>query len=158
MTSCCHLRRLCLALCVACVASVAFSGPLDARLTFSPDGGKSWSDDFPTVVSGSVVRVRAAYTIIDSWEKRGPVCADIHASEPFASHTHKLKQGGYMQRHPVNWKSSRVPGEYVWILDTGGMSIGTHAFMLEIGYWRQDEKGKGCEYITDSQPFYVLLT
>lgn len=42
--------------------------------------------------------------------------------------------------------------------DTGGLSPGAHVFMLEIGYWRQDEKGKGCEYITDSQPFYVLLT
>ena len=139
-------------------ASVAWAGPLDARLTFSTDGGKSWSGDFPTVASGAVVRVRAAYTIADSWENRDVICASIQTDKPFASYTKKLPGGGWMQRHPQYWKSSRCPGEYVWNLDTGGLSVGTHVFMLEIGYWRQDEKGKGCEYITDSQPFYALLT
>lgn len=138
-------------------ASVAWAGPLDARLTFSTDGGKSWSGDFPTVASGAVVRVRAAYTITDTWERRDVILADIHASEPFSSHTHKLKKGDYMQRHPKHWKSSRCPGEYVWNLDTGGLSVGTHVFMLEIGYWRQDVKGKGCERISDSQPFYLKV-
>lgn len=157
MTSDRHWWRLCLALCAVFVASVALSGPLDARLTFSLDGGKSWSEDFPAVASGSVVRVRAAYTIVDNWERRDVICADIHASEPFASHTRKLKQGDYMQRHPKNWKSSQRPGDYVWDLDTGGMSPGTHVFMLEIGYWRQNDQGKICERITDNQPFYIKV-
>ena len=152
-----HLRQLCLALCAVCAASTALSGPLDARLTFSLDGGKSWSDDFPTVASGSVVRVRAAYTIVDSWERRDVICADIHASAPFASHTHEPKNGEYVQRHPKHWKSSRGPGEYVWDLNTGGLSVGTHVFMLEIGYWRRSEQGKNVERVTDSQPFYLRV-
>ena len=142
---------------VSIAAAVAAAGPLDARLTFSLDGGKSWSDDFPVVSSGAVVRVRAAYTIVDSWERRDVICAQIHASVPFASHTHKPKKGDYMQRHPQNWKSSHHPGEYVWDLDTGGMSAGTHVFMLEIGYWRKNDKGVNVHYITDSQPFYLTV-
>ena len=157
MTSDRHLRRLCLALSVASVASVALSGPLDARLTFSLDGGKSWSDDFPSVSSGAVVRVRAAYTIVDSWERRDVICAQIHSSVPFASHTHKPKKGDYMQRHPQNWKSSRSNGDYVWNLDTGGLSRGAHVFMLDIGYWRKDEKGRNAQPISDSQPFYIKV-
>ena len=152
-----HLRRLCTALFAVCVASVAASGPLDARLAFSLDGGKSWSSDFPSVAAGSVIRVRAAYTIADSWEKRDVICANIKTDKPFASHTKKLDRGGYMQRHAVYWKSSRENGSYVWELDTRGLSPGAHVFMLEIGYWRQDENGKGCEHITDSQPFYLKL-
>ena len=150
--------RICLALCAVCVASVALSGPLDARLSFSLDGGKSWSSDFPTVASGAVVRVRAAYTIADSWERRDVVCASIRTDRPFASHTQKLDRGGYMQRHAVYWKPSSENGSYVWDVDTKGLSMGMHVFMLEIGYWRQDEQGKGCEYVTDSQPFYIKLT
>ena len=149
--------RLCLAMCAACVASVALSGPLDARLTFSLDGGKCWSCDFPTAASGSVIRVRAAYTIVDSWERRDVICASIKTDKPFASHTRKLDCGGYEQRHAVYWKSSGENGDYVWNLDTTGLSTGSQMFMLEIGYWRQDEKGKGCEYISDSQPFYIKL-
>ena len=146
-----------LAIFASIAAVVAVAGPLDARLTFSLDGGKSWSDDFPVVSSGAVVRVRAAYTIVDSWERRDVICADIHASAPFASHTHEPRKGDYMQRHPQHWKSSRVPGAYVWKLDTGGLSVGTHVFMLEIGYWRLGANGKGCERITDSQPFYLTV-
>ncbi len=153
-----HLRRLCVALFAVCVAPVVLSGPLDARLAFSLDGGKNWSSDFPTVAVGSVVLVRAAYTIADSWEKRDVICANIQTDKPFASHTKKLDRGGYMQRHAVYWKSSRENGSYVWNLDTKGLSAGSHVFMLEIGYWRQNAKGKGCEYITDSQPFYIKLT
>jgi len=147
----------CLTFFTGCVASVALCGPLDARLTFSQDGGKSWSGEFPTVVSGAVIRVRAAYTIADSWEKRDVICASIHTDMPFASHTKKLDHGGYMQRHPQYWRSSLENGAYVWDLNTGGLSLGTHVFMLDIGYWRQNEKGKGCEYITDSQPFYIWV-
>jgi len=152
-----HLRRLFTALFSACVASGALAGPLDARLAFSLDGGKSWSSDFPSVAAGSVIRVRAAYTIADSWEKRDVICANIKTDKPFASHTKKLDRGGYMQRHAVYWKSSRHNGDYVWDIDTRGLSPGSHVFMLEIGYWRQDENGKGCEHITDSQPFYLKL-
>ena len=139
-------------------AVVAAAGPLDARLTFSQDGGKTWSGDFPTVVSGAVVRVRAAYTIADSWERRDVICASIMAAEKFASHTKKLPHGGYMQRDRVYWKTSRENGAYVWNLDVGGLAAGTHMFMLEIGYWRQDANGKSCERIADSQPFYLRVT
>ena len=139
-------------------AVVAAAGPLDARLTFSQDGGKTWSGDFPTVVSGAVVRVRAAYTIADSWERRDVICASIMAAEKFASHTKKLPHGGYMQRDRVYWKTSRENGAYVWNLDVGGLVAGTHMFMLEIGYWRQDANGKSCERIADSQPFYLRVT
>ena len=139
-------------------AVVAAAGPLDARLTFSQDGGKTWSGDFPTVVSGAVVRVRAAYTIADSWERRDVICASIMAAEKFASHTQKLPHGGYMQRNRVYWKTSRENGAYVWNLDVGGLAAGTHMFMLEIGYWRQDTNGKSCERIADSQPFYLRVT
>ena len=111
-------------------AVVAAAGPLDARLTFSQDGGKTWSGDFPTVVSGAVVRVRAAYTIADSWERRDVICASIMAAEKFASHTKKLPHGGYMQRDRVYWKTSRENGAYVWNLDVGGLAAGTHIFML----------------------------
>jgi len=152
-----HLRRLCLALSAASVASVALSGPLDARLTFSLDGGKSWSDDFPSVSSGAVVRVRAAYTIVDSWERRDVIYAQIHASAPFASHTHKPKKGDYMQRHPKNWRGSWGPGEYIWDLDTGGLSVGTYVFLLEIGYSRRNEQGKNIMPINDNQPFYLKV-
>ena len=139
-------------------AVVAAAGPLDARLTFSQDGGKTWSGDFPTVVSGAVVRVRAAYTIADSWERRDVICASIMAAEKFAKHTKKLPHGGYMQRDRVYWKTSRENGAYVWNLDVGGLAAGTHMFMLEIGYWRQDANGKSCERIADSQPFYLRVT
>lgn len=139
-------------------AVVAAAGPLDARLTFSQDGGKTWSGDFPTVVSGAVVRVRAAYTIADSWERRDVICASIMSAEKFASHTKKLPHGGYMQRDRVYWKTSRENGAYVWNLDVGGLAAGTHMFMLEIGYWRQDANGKSCERIADSQPFYLRVT
>lgn len=138
-------------------ASVAWAGPLDARLTFSTDGGKSWSADFPIVASGAVIKVRAAYTIADSWENRDVITASIQSSKPFASHTKRMLTGGYMQRHPVYWKSSRCPGEYVWNLDTGGLSRGAHVFMLEIGYWRKDEKGRNAQPIPDSQPFYIKV-
>ena len=152
-----HLRRLCATLFAACVAFGAVSGPLDARLSFSIDSGEGWSSDFPTVASGSVVRVRAAYTIADSWERRDVICANIQTDKPFASQTKKLDKGGYMQRHAVYWKSSRENGSYEWDIDTKGLSPGAHVFMLEIGYWRQDEKGKPCERIADSQPFYLKL-
>jgi len=142
---------------VSLAAVVALAGPLDARLSFSQDGGKTWSGDFPTVVSGAVVRVRAAYTIADSWERRDVICASILAPVPFASQTQKNPHGGYMQRDRVYWKSSRENGAYVWDLNTGGLPLGTHMFMLEIGYWRQNEKGKGCERIADSQPFYLKV-
>ena len=142
---------------VALSAVVAVARPLDARLSFSQDGGKTWSGDFPTVVSGAVVRVRAAYTIADSWERRDVICASIMAAEKFASHTQKLPHGGYMQRNRVYWKTSRENGAYVWNLDVGGLAAGTHMFMLEIYYWRQDANGKGCERITDSQPFYLKI-
>ena len=138
-------------------ASVAWAGPLDARLTFSTDGGKSWSGDFPTVASGAVVRVRAAYTIVDSWENRDVICASIQTDKPFASYTKKLPGGGWMQRHPQYWKSSRSNGDYVWNLDTGGLSRGAHVFMLDIGYWRKDEKGRNAQPISDSQPFYIKV-
>ncbi len=138
-------------------ASVAWAVPLDARLTFSTDGGKSWSADFPTVASGAVVRVRAAYTIADSWENRDVITASIQSSKPFASHTKRMLTGGWMQRHPVYWKSSRSNGDYVWNLDTGGLSRGAHVFMLEIGYWRKDEKGRNAQPISDSQPFYIKV-
>lgn len=138
------------------MAVAAVAGPLDARLTFSQDG-KNWSPDFPTVAAGSAIRVRAAYVIADAWEKRDVICANISCSEPFASQTQKLKGGGYMQRHPTYWKTSKVNGDYVWELYTGGLSVGTHVFWLEIGYWRQNEQGKGCERITDSQPFYLAI-
>ena len=149
--------KVALAVIASIAAVVAVAGPLDARLTFSLDGGESWSDDFPFVSSGTVVRVRVAYTIVDSWERRLPISADIHASAPFASHTHEKRKGDYMQRHPQNCKSSRVPGEYVWKLDTGGLSVGTHVFMLEIGYGRTDEQGRDVGRITDSQPFYLTV-
>ena len=138
-------------------ASAAWAGPLDARLTFSTDGGKSWSADFPTVVSGAVIKVRAAYTIADSWENRDVITASIQSSKPFASHTKRMLTGGWMQRHPVYWKSSRSNGDYVWDLDTGGLPRGAHVFMLEIGYWRQDEKGRNAQPISDSQPFYLKV-
>lgn len=137
--------------------SVAWAGPLDARLTFSTDGGKSWSGDFPTVASGAVVRVRAAYSIADSWENRDVICASIQTGKPFASYTKKLPGGGWMQRHPQYWKSSRSNGDYVWDLDTGGLPKGTAMFMLEIGYWRKDEKGRNVQHISDSQPFYIKV-
>jgi len=137
--------------------ATAVSGPLDARLTFSADGGKTWSSDFPTVASGAVLRVRAAYTIADSWENRDVICASIQTDKPFASYTKKQDHGGYMQRHPQYWKPSHENGAYVWKLDTGGLSRGTHIFMLEIGYWRKDEKDKNVKYITDSQPFYIKV-
>jgi hypothetical protein len=139
-------------------AVVAAAGPLDARLTFSQDGGKTWWGDCPTVVSGAVVRVRAAYTIADSWERRDVICASIMAAEKFASYTKKLPHGGYMQRDRVYWKTSRENGAYIWNLDVGGLAVGTHMFMLEIGYWRQDANGKSCERIADSQPFYLRVT
>lgn len=138
-------------------ASVAWAGPLDARLTFSTDGGKSWSADFQIVASGAVIKVRAAYTIADSWENRDVITASIQSSKPFASHTKRMLTGGWMQRHPVYWKSSRSNGDYVWDLDTGGLSRGAHVFMLEIGYWRKDEKGRNAQPISDSQPFYIKV-
>ena len=137
--------------------ATAVSGPLDARLTFSADGGKTWSSDFPTVTVGAVVRVRAVYAVTDSWEKRDVICASIQTDMPFASQTQKLPNGGYMQRDREYWKPSHENGAYVWKLDTGGLSRGTHIFMLEIGYWRKDEKGKNVKYITDSQPFYIKV-
>lgn len=137
--------------------ATAVSGPLDARLTFSADGGKTWSSDFPTVTVGAVVRVRAAYAVTDSWEKRDVICASIQTDMPFASQTQKLPNGGYMQRHPQYWKSSRSNGDYVWDLDTGGLSRGAHVFMLDIGYWRKDEKGRNAQPISDSQPFYIKV-
>ena len=138
-------------------ASVAWAAPLNARLTFSTDGGKSWSANFPTVVSGSVIKVRAAYTIADSWENRDVITASIQASKPFVSQTQKLPNGGYMQRDREYWKPSHENGAYVWKLDTGGLSRGAHIFMLEIGYWRKDEKGKIIQRISDSQPFYLKV-
>ena len=63
-----------------------------------------------------------------------------------------------MQRDRVYWKTSRENGAYVWNLDVGGLAAGTHMFMLEIGYWRQDANGKSCERIADSQPFYLRVT
>ena len=86
------------------------------------------------------------------------ICASIMAAEKFASHTKKLPHGGYMQRDRVYWKTSRENGAYVWNLDVGGLAAGTHMFMLEIGYWRQDANGKSCERIADSQPFYLRVT
>ena len=140
------------------VAAAVVAGPLDARLTFSTDGGKTWSGDFPVVAAGAVIQVRAAYTITDSWDKRDVICAGIIVPVPFASQTKKLPNGGYMQRNRVYWNTSYENGAYVWPLDTGGLSRGTHVFMLEIYYWRKDEKGKNVERITDSQPFYIKLT
>ena len=111
----------------------------------------------PTVASGAVVRVRAAYSIADSWENRDVICASIQTDKPFASYTKKQDHGGYMQRHPQYWKSSRSNGDYVWNLDTGGLSRGAHVFMLDIGYWRKDEKGRNAQPISDSQPFYIKV-
>ena len=138
-------------------ASVAWAAPLNARLTFSTDGGKSWSANFPTVVSETVIKVRAAYTIADSWENRDVITASIQTSKPFVSQTQKLPNGGYMQRDREYWKPSHENGAYVWKLDTGGLSRGAHIFMLEIGYWRKDEKGKIIQRISDSQPFYLKV-
>lgn len=148
-------RGLGVALCACALAATASAGQLDARLTFSRDGGKTWSEDFPTVVSGAVVRVRAAYAIADDWEHRDVICASIQCGEPFESQTRKLPNGSCMQRHPVYWKTSRVNGSYEWTLRTGGLSLGAHVFLLEIGYWQKTEKGGNRGLVTDNQPFYL---
>lgn len=149
-------RIFCCALC-ACGLAAASANPLDARLAFSQDEGKTWSPVFPTVVSGEVVRVRAAYAIADPWEKRDVICASIQCGEPFASQTRRFPNGSCMQRHPVYWKTSRVNGDYVWNLKTGGLSLGTHVFNLEIGYWQKTEKGGNRAPVHDNQPFYLLV-
>lgn len=143
------------ALCACALAAAAAANPLDARLTFSQDGGKTWSPDFPSVVSGAVVRVRATYAIADSWEKRDVICAGIVCSRPFASHTKRWQNGAYMQRHPVYWKTSYVNGHYEWALDTGGLPVGAQVFLLEIGYAQKTEKGANRAHISDNQPFYL---
>lgn len=150
------MRRRWTVLAAALVAAAAVGArPLDARLAFSRDGGKTWSADFPTVPAGSVLKVRAAYAISDDWEQRDVITASISCPDRFASATKALPGGGFMQRDHVYWKSSRGNGTFAWTLDTTGLAPGGHCLLLTIRYWR---KGAAARLVDDSQPFYVTLT
>jgi len=147
----------CLLLGSFCLPATSVAGPLTTRMTFSTDGGKTWSSAFPTVVSGAVVRVRASYTIVDSWENRDVIGASISCDRPFASQTQKRWSGGYQQREGRWWRASRGSDKYEWDLKTGRLPLGTSVFLLEIGYSHKDAKGKPSGRITDDQPFYVTV-
>lgn len=129
-----------------------WGGPLDARLTFSTDGGKTWSEDHPTVQAGQAFRLRATYTIGDERDNRDALIASLMFPEKYASTT-KDRGGWFEQRHAVYWKSSKVNSFYEWTVDPTGLQPGTHCFRVSIGYWVKDPQ----EHVTDDQVVYLTI-
>lgn len=149
------MNRLMTAFGVLLVAASAIAGgTLDVKVSFSLDGGKTWSMDFPTVKENAELKVRASYTIADEWEDRDIISASFRCAQKFASSTAEPRPGVFMQRDKVYWKSSKHNDKYEWTLDTKGLKPGSHVFLLDIGYW---QKGPGAQCIRDDQAFYVTI-
>lgn len=145
-------KKFAMLLAAGLAAGVA-RGVIDVKMTYSTDGGKSWSRDYPTVEPGGKVQVRADYTIVDVTDKRDALAASIKCPEKFASHTHSRKRE-YVQRHKVYWRSPKVNDKYVWDVDTGGLEEGSHMFMVDIGYRTMDDKPVRH---TDCKIFYIMV-
>lgn len=137
----------------ALLAFSGLSGPLDVRLSFSQDGGKTWSEDQPRVQVGHPFRVRASYEIGDDRDDRDVLVASLMFRERFASMT-KDRGGWYEQRHEVYWKSSKVNSFYEWTVDPTGLAAGSHMFRVAIGYW---VKAPVQEHVSDDQVVYLTL-
>lgn len=150
------MERTILALGLACVAASAAAQPLDARLTYSTDGGKTWSSEHPTVRAGATLKIRAAYSIIDAWEDRDVICAELQCAGKFASAVRRLPSGAYMQRNPTYWKTSFTNGAYDWTFDTTGLEPGSHLVRLNIGYWQKRGKTP-VRRVSDDQPIYLTV-
>ena len=138
-------------------ASIVFSGPLDAKLSYSCDNGKSWTADFPSAVAGSKVEIRVDYIVSDTWDCRDVIVAWLLSDAKFASETAKPINGVHMQREKTYWRSAFSNGKYEWTLDTKGLGVGVHMFRMCIGYWRQNAEKKNIERITDDQIIYITV-
>lgn len=129
------------------------AGPLDARLTFSSDGGKTWSADHPCIKVARPFLVRATYAIGDERDNRDVITASLMFPEKYASMTKDRGNGWYEQRHAVYWKSSKVNSFYEWTVDPRGLNPGTHCFRVAIGYWVKSPQ----EHVSDDQIVYLTI-
>lgn len=129
------------------------AGPLDARLTFSCDGGKTWRADHPCVKVAQPFLVRATYAIGDERDNRDVITASLMFPEKYASMTKDRGNGWYEQRHAVYWKSSKVNSFYEWTVDPRGLKPGTHCFRVAIGYWVKSPR----EHVSDDQIVYLTI-
>lgn len=130
----------------------ALAAPLDARLTFSTDEGKTWSADHPRVKADRPFLLRATYTISDDRDERDALVASLRFPEKYASMT-KDRGGWYEQRHAVYWKSSKVNSFYEWKVDPTGLKPGTHCFRVAIGYQVKNPP----EHVSDDQVVYLTI-
>lgn len=147
-----HVIRTFVAILLAVLGSSAIAGPIDVYLSFSVDGGKTWSVDHPCVKAGSSFRVRATYSICDERDDRDVVCGSLMFPEKYASMT-KDRNGWYEQRHAVYWKSSKENSFYDWTVSTTGLSVGSHVFRVAVGYWIKNPKVR----VTDDQIVYLTI-
>lgn len=137
---------------MALSALSSLAGPLDARLTFSTDGGKTWGEDHPRVKQDQPFMMRATYTIGDERDNRDVMIASLMFPEKYASMT-KDRGGWFEQRHAVYWKSSKVNSFYEWTVDPKGLEPGTHCFRVAIGYWVKSPK----DHVSDDQVVYLTI-
>ena len=144
---------ICLSVALA-VCGGASARNLDAQVTYSFDGGKTWVGGQPTVREGQVFRMRVAYAFSDPRDDRDVVTASLTSAEKFASITKTLPDGTFLQREPTYWRSSKVNGTYDWKIDPTGLKPGTHLIRLNIGYW---VKKPVRELVRDDQVVYLTV-
>lgn len=147
------MKKLLVAIVLA-VCGGASARNLDAQITYSFDGGKTWIGGQPTVREGQAFRMRVAYAVSDPRDDRDVVTASLICAEKFASVTKELPDGTFMQREPTYWRSSKVNGAYDWTVDPTGLKPGTHLIRLDIGYW---VKKPVQEVVRDDQVVYLTV-
>ncbi|MCF6175395.1 MAG: hypothetical protein L3J71_06485 [Victivallaceae bacterium] len=123
-----------LALAVGCFGNLlAEDETIDAMLQFSIDGGKTFSEDAPTIKQGGSVKVKLVYTNTETRAIHNKVIYSLlystdtdFASANCGKQPNRWGVPGWYQRLKIYYAGAKKPsGKFVYDLDMGERKAGT---------------------------------